>query len=102
MIIVGFENHGGRTYLGKNVRSYAKVLKGYGNNGEDGTEGVQYKNAIGCYFHGPLLPKNPEIADQLIKKAIEKKYKKVINLEPLDDSLAQKARKTILSRLGII
>ena len=57
--LVGFENHGGRTYLGKNVKPLATIIKGYGNNGEDKTEGAMYKNSIGSYFHGPILPKNP-------------------------------------------
>lgn len=94
-IIVGFENHGGRTYLGKNARPFAQVLKGNGNNGEDGTEGVVYNHAIGCYLHGPLLPKNPVIADYLITKAIEVKYGEKITLEKLDDSLAEKAKAAI-------
>lgn len=100
-IIVGFENHGGRTYLGKNARPFAKVIKGYGNNGKDHTEGVIYKNAIGCYFHGPLLPKNPIIADWLIQKALEVKYKENISLKPLDDTIELQAQKTIIEKLGI-
>ncbi len=100
-LIVGFENHGGRTYLGKTAKPFAKVLKGYGNNGEDGTEGVVYNNAIGCYFHGPLLPKNPEIADFLITKALEIKYKQKISLAALDDELEKKAKSTIMLRLGV-
>lgn len=96
-VIVGFENHGGRTYLGKDAKPFAKVLKGYGNNGEDETEGVVYKNAIGCYFHGPLLPKNPHIADWLIKTSLEVKYKEEINLEPLDDSLEWKAHRAAVA-----
>lgn len=98
--VVGFENHGGRTYLGKSTKPFAKVLKGSGNNGEDGTEGVVYKNAIGTYLHGPLLPKNPQIADWLIAKALEVKYKKQINLENLDDDLEEKARNAILTKLN--
>ncbi len=100
-VIVGFENHGGRTILGKNAIPFAKILKGNGNNGSDGTEGVVYKNAIGSYFHGPLLTKNPEIADWLIKKALEIKYKKEITLDPIDDSLSLKAKSVIAKRLGI-
>jgi CobQ-like glutamine amidotransferase family enzyme len=99
--IVGFENHGGRTYLGNNVKPFAYVLHGFGNNGEDGTEGVVYKNAIGCYFHGPLLPKNPEIADYLIQKSIEVKYKKIITLASEKDILAEKARSTIQQRYNV-
>ena len=85
--IVGFENHGGRTYLGKGVKPFAKVIKGCGNNGEDGTEGAVYKNCIACYSHGPFLPKNPHVADWLLAKALEVKYGKKIELEDLDDSL---------------
>ncbi len=99
--IVGFENHGGRTTLGKNAQPFAKVVKGFGNNGNDDTEGVIYKNAIGSYFHGPLLTKNPEIADWLISKAIEVKYNKKIELQPLDDTYSQKAKSAIAKRLGI-
>jgi len=99
--LVGFENHGGRTYLGKNTKPFAKIIKGFGNNGEDDTEGVVYKNAIGSYLHGPLLPKNPQIADWLITKAIEVKYKQKIKLAPLDDSLEQKAQQTILKKLKV-
>ncbi len=98
--VVGFENHGGRTYLGPTTKPFARVVKGFGNNGEDGTEGVVYKNAIGSYLHGPLLPKNPQIADWLIMKALEIKYKKEIKLEFLDDSLEKKAKETIANRLG--
>ena len=99
--LVGFENHGGRTYLGKTAKPFAKIIKGFGNNGKDGTEGVIYKNAIGSYLHGPLLPKNPQVADWLITKALELKYNSQIELEQLDDSLEQKAKQTIANRLGI-
>jgi len=100
-LIVGFENHGGRTYLGKNAKPFAKVIKGFGNNGEDDTEGIIYRNAIGCYFHGPLLPKNPEIADFLIQRSLEVKYQKEIVLDKLDDTLEQKAKAAIVKRLGL-
>ncbi|MBI3559238.1 cobalamin biosynthesis protein CobQ [Candidatus Gottesmanbacteria bacterium] len=92
---VGFENHGGRTYL-NNIRPFAKVIRGFGNNGEDKTEGAVYKNWIATYSHGPLLPKNPKIADWLIKTALEIKYKKEVQLEPLDDSLENQAHDFIL------
>lgn len=94
--IVGFENHGGRTYLGPKMKPLAKIIKGFGNNGEDGFEGAVYKNAIGSYFHGPLLPKNPHIADWLIAKALAVKYRKVVTLEPLDDSLEWQAHNQML------
>lgn len=100
-VVVGFENHGGRTYLGANAKPFAKVVKGNGNNGEDRTEGVVYKNAIGCYLHGPLLPKNPVIADWLITKALEEKYHQRVELPTLDDSLENQAKTAIANRLGL-
>lgn len=96
--IVGFENHGGRTYLGSGVRPFATVVKGCGNNGEDGTEGAVYKNCIACYSHGPFLPKNPHIADWLISRALEVKYGGKIDLKPLDDSLEWQAHEFMLKR----
>jgi len=99
--IVGFENHGGRTTLGKDAKPFARIIKGNGNNGKDKTEGVVYKNAIGCYFHGPLLPKNPAITDWLLIKALERKYKEKIELPFLDDSLENLAHSAIATRLGI-
>lgn len=93
--IVGFENHSGRTYLGKSVEPLGTMIKGYGNNGEDKTEGVRYKNTFGTYSHGPVLPKNPEFADLLISKALENKYGKA-DLVPLDDTLESKARKQVM------
>ena len=99
--IVGFENHGGRTYLGKSAEPFAKVLVGYGNNGEDGSEGAVYKNVIACYYHGPFLPKNPHIADWLLSCALEMKYGKSVELEPLDDLLEWKAHEFMLKRLGV-
>ena len=98
MPIVGFENHGGRTTIGNN-RSLGKVLSGYGNDGQSGEEGVVYKNVIGTYLHGPLLPKNPQLADLLISRALEKKYGKKIELEKLDDSEEQEANSYILHRV---
>ncbi len=105
-VFVGFENHGGRTRLGPGVHPLGKVLKGYGSNAEDGTEGAVYKNSIGTYFHGPILPKNPELADWLIQKALEHKYgQSAMSNKPLatlDDSLANQARSAILRRLGVM
>jgi len=100
--IVGFENHGGRTYLGKNIRPFATVLYGNGNNGEDKTEGAIYHNCIATYSHGPFLPKNPHIADWLIKKALSIKYRKEIPLSPLDDSLEWQAHMYVLKRFHAI
>lgn len=93
--VVGFENHSGRTYLGKGIEPLGTIIKGYGNNGEDGTEGVRYKNTFGTYSHGPVLPKNPQLADLLISKAIENKYGKT-ELAPLDDSLEEKAKEQVM------
>ena len=95
--IVGFENHGGRTYLGSKIKPFARVIHGFGNNGQDGYEGAVYKNAIGSYFHGPILPKNPYVSDWLIKRALEVKYNKEIDLQPLDDILENQAHNFMLS-----
>ncbi|MBT6401148.1 glutamine amidotransferase [candidate division WWE3 bacterium] len=84
--LVGFENHGGRTYLGKNILPFAKVLMGHGNNSEDGYEGMLYKNSIGTYLHGPILARNPHLADYLIAKSLN-----LESLEELDDSLINSA-----------
>jgi CobQ-like glutamine amidotransferase family enzyme len=75
--IAGFENHGGRTYLGPDAQPLGRVLSGHGNNGKDGFEGVRRGNVIGTYLHGPLLPKNAWLADRLIELALG------IDLEPL-------------------
>jgi CobQ-like glutamine amidotransferase family enzyme len=99
-LVIGFENHGGRTYLG-NVSPLGKVIKGYGNNGEDGFEGAFYRAAIATYAHGPLLPKNPFIADWLLKKALAKKYSTEINLKKLNDELANQGRNAMFKRLEI-
>lgn len=96
--LVGFENHGGRTYLGENVNPLGIVKVGFGNNGVDKTEGAVYKSSFGSYLHGPILPKNPHFADYLLKLALEKKYKKKIELTPLDDSLEWQAHNAIVNR----
>ncbi len=88
--IVGFENHGGRTYLGPEARPLARVVAGYGNNGRDGTEGAVCRNAFGTYLHGSLLPKNPRFADHLIGLALERRYGEG-ELPPLDDALEERA-----------
>jgi CobQ-like glutamine amidotransferase family enzyme len=98
---VGFENHGGRTYLGKGVEPLGKVVVGYGNNGEDKTEGCVYKNAIGSYLHGPILPKNPHLADYLIKMALSKKYGNEVKLKKLDDALEWQAHNFVLQKLNV-
>jgi lipid II isoglutaminyl synthase (glutamine-hydrolysing) len=92
--VVGFENHGGQTY--HHFSSLGKVVNGYGNNSESSEEGIHYKNLIGTYLHGPILPKNPRIADYLIEKAYERKTGR--KLEPLDDSLENEANQTVWER----
>ena len=95
-VAVGFENHSGRTFLGENATPFGNVIRGFGNNGEDKTEGVLYKNITGTYLHGPLLPKNPEIADDILKKALERKYNENMELEPLNDIISEYAKSYIL------
>lgn len=85
--LAGFENHGGRTYLGPEARPLGRVLKGHGNNGEDSTEGVQHGRVIGTYLHGPLLPKNSWFADWLIATSLTRPGEALPELEPLDDQL---------------
>lgn len=70
----GFENHSGRTFLGEDERPLGKVVKGNGNNGEDGGEGVIYKNTIGTYFHGPILAHNPHLAIHLLNQIMKQKF----------------------------
>ena len=82
--LVGFENHSGKTYLAAGVKPIGKVRLGAGNNGGDGFEGANYKNVYGTYLHGSLLPKNPQFADLLILKALQRKYD-INELEPLVD-----------------
>lgn len=89
-LLVGFENHGGRTYLGKGAKPLAKVIYGHGNNSEDGWEGAIYRNAFGTYLHGSLLPKNPHFADHLLRLTLERRYPG-FELPPLDDVLERQA-----------
>jgi CobQ-like glutamine amidotransferase family enzyme len=94
--IVGFENHGGRTRLGPRMKPLARVRSGFGNNGEDGFEGAVYKNSIGSYFHGPLLPKNPAIADWLLVRALELKYGKTDMFGSIPETFEPAAREAVL------
>jgi CobQ-like glutamine amidotransferase family enzyme len=94
-VLVGYENHSGRTYLGKGLEPLGKVLVGWGNNGQDGGEGATYKNVFASYLHGPLLPKNSWFTDYLIARALERRYGPV-ELEPLDDEIEQAAHKAAL------
>ena len=93
-VIAGFENHGGRTYLGDGERPLGKVIKGHGNNDRDGFEGVRRDNIIGTYLHGPLLPKNARLADRLIQLALARGGGEEPALEPLDDELEDAAHES--------
>jgi CobQ-like glutamine amidotransferase family enzyme len=97
--LVGFENHSGRTYTGSGVRPLGRVLRGFGNNGEDSTEGAVYQNAHGCYMHGSLLPKNPHFADHLLSLALQRRYGAARQLTALDDALETHAHQVMVGRL---
>lgn len=96
--VVGFENHGGRTYLNdEHLKPFGTVVKGHGNNGEDGREGIRYKNLIGTYLHGPLLPKNPHVADFFIKAMAQRKG--ITLPDPLDDTIENFAHQQVKNRI---
>jgi hypothetical protein len=94
-VLVGFENHSGRTWLGDGIEPLAIVQKGGGNNGKDKTEGVIYKNTIGTYMHGSFLPKNPDVADWMLLTALQNKGYNLQKLSSLNDQLANNARNYI-------
>lgn len=94
--LVGFENHGGRTYFDGDLKPFAKISKGFGNNGEDNTEGLLFKNSIGTYLHGPILSKNPQLCDYLIAKALGVSILPPMQNENIDE-LVSIAHKTALS-----
>ncbi|MFL5782387.1 MAG: type 1 glutamine amidotransferase [Thermoleophilaceae bacterium] len=94
-VIAGFENHGGRTYLGAGEKPLGRVLHGHGNNGKDGFEGVRRGNVIGTYLHGPLLPKNVWLADRLIELALG------VELAPLDDAMEDAAHASARRAAGV-
>ncbi|PKM74151.1 MAG: glutamine amidotransferase [Firmicutes bacterium HGW-Firmicutes-16] len=96
--IVGFENHSGRTYLGEGVSPLGTVLHGFGNNGEDHTEGARFKNVFGAYCHGPMLPKNPEFADLILQTALSRRYPGTV-LPPLGDGLEINAHDHMADRM---
>lgn len=95
--IVGFENHGGRTYIGSHT-PLGKVIYGCGNNETAGVEGVVYKNVVATYLHGPLLPKNPGLCDYILTNAIKRKNPDFAGLSPLDDALENTANQYIVNR----
>ncbi|MEA2458059.1 MAG: hypothetical protein QOC95_1031 [Thermoleophilaceae bacterium] len=94
-VIAGFENHGGRTRLGAGERPLGRVLRGNGNDGESGFEGVHRGNVIGTYLHGPLLPKNVWLADRLIELALD------VELTPLDDAMEDAAHASARRAAGL-
>ncbi len=96
--VAAFENHSGKTYLGKGVSPLGKVVKGFGNNGEDGTEGARYKNVFATYGHGPLLPKNPVLCDSILLTAL--KAHGVSDLSELDDRVENAALENALGLYG--
>lgn len=95
--IIGYENHSGQTFLGQSALPLGTVIKGAGNNGQDATEGVRYKNVIGSYLHGSLLPKNPLIADFLIDQAIRRRFGEYTPAV-IDDRIATLARAHAIQR----
>ena len=95
--LVGFENHSGKTYLGAGLQPLGRVLRGAGNNGEDGLEGVVSGNVFGTYLHGSLLPKNPHLADLLLNRALQRRG--AYRLEPLDDSVEMSAHRAVQERV---
>jgi hypothetical protein len=99
--IAGFENHGGRTYLGPDAEPLGRVVSGHGNNDRDGLEGVRRDNLIGTYLHGPLLPKNAWLADHLIALALERRYGTRPDLEPLEDELEAAAHASARAAAGL-
>ena len=95
--LVGFENHSGLTVLGPGVQPLGRVRTGHGNNGRDGTEGAMVRNAIGCYLHGSLLPKNPALTDWLIERALARQHG-AVSLPPLNDAFEQAAHANAVAR----
>lgn len=92
--VVGFENHSGKTTLSGGLRPLGQVVRGYGNNGSDGGEGLLFRNTFGTYAHGPVLPKNPRLADEILRRALG------TALAPLDDTLAWRCHNELLRRFS--
>ncbi len=100
-LLAGFENHGGRTYLGAGAEPLGRVVEGHGNNGRDGFEGVRRANLIGTYLHGPLLPKNAWLADHLLGLALARRYGARPDLAPLDDAFETAAHESARAAAGL-
>lgn len=99
--VVGFENHSGQTFLGEAVAPLGRVIQGYGNNGTDAFEGVVAGAIYGTYLHGALLPKNPNLTDELLLKALQYRYgsQAPSTLSILDDTLEQRASQQVQAQL---
>jgi len=95
--LVGFENHSGLTFLGESAKPMGKVRVGRGNNGRDGTEGVVHRNAVGCYLHGSLLPKNPRMTDWLIAAGLRYRHGDDA-MEPVDSGIEEAAHASAIER----
>ena len=100
MVVVGFENHSGKTYLSEQVAPLGMMLSGNGNNGEDQTEGARYNNVFATYSHGSLLPKNPVLCDFILQTALNHRYDGAEPLAPLDDTLELNAHRYMQERLS--
>lgn len=98
-LVTGFENHSGRTYLGPGARPLGTVVRGFGNNGEDGGEGARYKNVFCSYSHGPLLPKNPGLCDRILELALRRRYPGFV-LPELESGFEHRAASYMANRLG--
>jgi len=100
--VVGYENHAGRTHLGTDSTPLGRVISGHGNNDTDGYEGAVTNRVIGTYLHGPLLPKNPWLADKVLSWALAHRYDDPPTLAPLDDHLELAAHATAVERATLI
>jgi len=96
--LVGFENHSGLTWLGDGAEPLGRVRIGRGNNGKDGTEGARYRNAVGCYLHGALLPKNPNLADWLLRAGLQRRHESGVILTSLGDAVERDAHQSAVRR----
>jgi CobQ-like glutamine amidotransferase family enzyme len=96
--LAGFENHAGRTFLDEGAEPLGRLLAGFGNDGESGYEGCRSGRAIGTYLHGPLLPRNPWLADWLLAQALAHRTGEAPSFEPLDDSLEGEAHEVSAGR----
>jgi hypothetical protein len=99
--LVGFENHSGLTWLGDRAEPMGRVRIGRGNNGKDGTEGARYRNAVGCYLHGALLPKNPNLADWLLQAGLNRRHESGVILTTLGDEVERAAHESAVRRAEV-